>query len=324
VPSAKAKDWIPGRWNKLPVEVRTAIADRPCIVDRAGLEVLPLQRLVEKLDQKRSTAIDDARVVLPASFGGIAGGMLDFGANGPDSSPADVADVRGRHRIVRDGEHEEVLTGDPPGGRSHFAQFALDVPSADDSHVEILSLVPRRERREYGAGEQSLEDHVGLVQTRAQAICDSLGLVTGARQAVELAAAWHDRGKDRDIWQRAAGRKPGGPPLGKSGGRLGRCPGGYRHEFGSLCEFIAEHEGKVPADDFELAMHLIATHHGRARPHFPRGGFDPNARPKSPQVAAGVVRRFALLQRKYGYWQLAWFENLLRCADAMASAEGGK
>jgi CRISPR-associated endonuclease/helicase Cas3 len=112
--------------------------------------------------------------------------------------------------------------------------------------------------------------------------------------------------------------------LGKSGGRLRRCPGGYRHEFGSLCAFIAAPEGKVPEDVFELTMHLIATHHGRGRPHFPKGAFDPDARAKSPEVAAGVVRRFALLQRKYGYWQLAWLENLLRCADAMASAEDGK
>jgi CRISPR-associated endonuclease/helicase Cas3 len=111
--------------------------------------------------------------------------------------------------------------------------------------------------------------------------------------------------------------------LGTSGGKLRRCAGGYRHEFGSLCEFAAGCEGKISDDVFDLAMHLIATHHGRGRPHFPTGGFDPVARPKSPEVRAGIIRRFALLQRKYGYWQLAWIENLLRCADAMASAEDG-
>jgi CRISPR-associated endonuclease/helicase Cas3 len=328
VPSAKAKDWIPAHWNELPVELREAIGERPCIVDRAGLEVLPLRHLVEVLSQKRSTAIDDAQVVLPASFGGIENGMLGSDAEGPDPSRADVADARGRHRIVRavsgDGEREVALTGDLPSGRSLFAQFALDVPSGDDSHVELMSLVPKRERREFGTREQPLVDHVGLVQGHVRAICHALGLVAGTRQSVELAAAWHDHGKGRDIWQRAAGRKAGEPLLGKSGGRLRRCPGGYRHEFGSLCAFIAAPEGKVPEDVFELTMHLIATHHGRGRPHFPKGAFDPDARAKSPEVAAGVVRRFALLQRKYGYWQLAWLENLLRCADAMASAEDGK
>jgi CRISPR-associated endonuclease/helicase Cas3 len=74
---------------------------------------------------------------------------------------------------------------------------------------------------------------------------------------------------------------------------------------------------------FDLAMHIVAAHHGRARPHFPKGGFDPCARARSPEIAAEVVRRFARLQRRYGYWRLAWLENLLRCADARASAEDG-
>ena len=101
-----------------------------------------------------------------------------------------------------------------------------------------------------------------------------------------------------------------------------RIPGGYRHEFGSLREFRDEHEGKIDKDVFDLAAHLIATHHGRGRPHFPKGGFDPLARRESPQIATEAVRRFERLQRRYGYWQLAWMENLLRCADALASADG--
>ena len=112
----------------------------------------------------------------------------------------------------------------------------------------------------------------------------------------------------------------GEEPLGKSGGSLRRISGGYRHEFGSLREFADAHRGKIADHVFDLAMHLIATHHGRGRPHFPKGGFDPEARAESAQIALGAVRRFARLQRYYGYWQLAWFENLLRCADAMASA----
>ena len=104
---------------------------------------------------------------------------------------------------------------------------------------------------------------------------------------------------------------------------MGRMAGGYRHEFGSLREFADEYQGELAEDTLDLAMHLIATHHGRGRPHFPKGGFDPDARAKSAEIALDSVRRFARLQRKYGYWQLAWFENLLRCADAKASADKG-
>jgi len=102
---------------------------------------------------------------------------------------------------------------------------------------------------------------------------------------------------------------------------MGRVAGGYRHEFGSLVEFSDGHEGRVPNDAFDLAMHIIAAHHGRGRPHFPKGGFDPENRAGAAEIELDVIRRFARLQRKYGYWRLAWIESLLRCADAMASTE---
>jgi CRISPR-associated endonuclease/helicase Cas3 len=101
---------------------------------------------------------------------------------------------------------------------------------------------------------------------------------------------------------------------------MARIAGGYRHEFGSMREFADAYEGKISAEVFDLAMHMIAAHHGRGRPHFPKGGFDPDAKTKSDDIAFETVRRFARLQRRYGYWQLAWLENLLRCADAKASA----
>ncbi len=119
--------------------------------------------------------------------------------------------------------------------------------------------------------------------------------------------------------------------LGKSGGEMKQDPRGYRHEFGSLREFtdafqadklLDYAEKPISQDVFDLSMHLIATHHGRGRPHFPKGGFDPDAESRSDEIHTDVIRRFARLQRKYGWWHLAWLENLLRCADALASAEG--
>lgn len=106
--------------------------------------------------------------------------------------------------------------------------------------------------------------------------------------------------------------------------------GGYRHEFGSLREFTdAFHGGElkdstgtpITREVFDLAAHLLVTHHGRGRPHFPKGGFDPDDESHSDELHLESIRRFARLQRKYGWWYLAWLENLLRCADAMASAD---
>ena len=52
------------------------------------------------------------------------------------------------------------------------------------------------------------------------------------------------------------------------GGMNPRILGGYRHEFGSLLEAAADAGdfALIPETRF-LILHLIAAHHGRARPH---------------------------------------------------------
>jgi len=205
-----------------------------------------------------------------------------------------------------------------------MARFAFDLPCDGDTSKQLVCFIPRRERLDFGTRRQRLWRHVGLVRKQARDVVQRLAVSAEICQAVNLAAAWHDHGKDREMWQRAVGRGPEERPIGKSGGSMKRVSRGYRHEFGSLREFIDAHEGKISNEVFDLAAHLIAAHHGRGRPHFPKGGFDPSAAARSPEIAVDVIRRFARLQRRYGYWQLAWLENLLRCADATASAENGK
>jgi CRISPR-associated endonuclease/helicase Cas3 len=238
----------------------------------------------------------------------------------------DVADEkvpRFRRLRVSTGDVVEVraVVGDL-GDVIGLACFTLDLPCEGDARAQLVSFVPRRERAEFGARRRRLWRHVGQVRRQARILAERLPLQGEVRAALELAAAWHDHGKNRQLWQFAVGWRQGERPLAKSDGPMRRVPGGYRHEFGSLREFAESQEGAVAWDVFDLAMHMIATHHGRGRPHFPKGGFDPDARAKSAEIGAGVIRRFARLQRKYGYWQLAWLESLLRCADAMASAEG--
>jgi CRISPR-associated endonuclease/helicase Cas3 len=70
----------------------------------------------------------------------------------------------------------------------------------------------------------------------------------------------------------------------------------------------------------DLALHLIAAHHGRARP-----GFEPEAYQILPlqrecrQLAQEIEISFARLQMEFGWWQLAYLESLVKCADALAS-----
>jgi CRISPR-associated endonuclease/helicase Cas3 len=100
--------------------------------------------------------------------------------------------------------------------------------------------------------------------------------------------------------------------------------GKYRHEFGSLLDLVEKPEFAVlSSEDRELLLHLVAAHHGRARPHFSmQEAFDPGAgktEVMSHDLAKQVPRRFAQLQRKYGRWGLAYLESILRAADALAS-----
>jgi len=335
VPSYKADEWILERWGQLSDEDRLAVGHRPCVVDRGGLEVFDVKSLVDELGRERpNSPIPNSDIVVPASFGGIERGQGLLRPNAPkraDSAEmapddphliSDVADEeRGRYRLLREEGVDRPLIGTLPENDIKFARFALDLPSDGDTARQLISLVPKREWTEYGTTRQSLQTHVSLVEKYASKIAGRLSPPELVSEALRLAAKWHDNGKNREVWQRAVGRKPGEDPVGKSGRSMGRIAGGYRHEFGSLCAFADEHQSKTADDVFDLAMHLIATHHGRGRPHFPKGGFDPNAPARSADIALESVRRFARLQRHYGYWQLAWLENLLRCADAMASVE---
>jgi CRISPR-associated endonuclease/helicase Cas3 len=146
-------------------------------------------------------------------------------------------------------------------------------------------------------------------------------------------------GKNRERWQRSIGNydpkevyaKSGWLPDGKRL-RPREFLKNYRHEFGSVLDLLDEEHShhaefmKLNDDVRELVLHLIAAHHGRARPHFPvEEAVDPEW---SDQLAAGlsieIPRRFAHLQRKYGRWGLAYLESLVRAADYAASANPGK
>lgn len=339
VSTAQASEWIPGRWRQLTAELQVTVGNAPCIVDRSGLQVLKIRELIDALDAKRIDAVLNGDIILPASFGGIERGKGWLADTAPTPNALTVAsDERALHigsdvadegeaeryrelRTIADGIPAVVpLLQEPFHDSRSSAQFTLELPNNGDTIRQLISFAPKRQRPEYGNDGQQLDVHVGLVERYAGEISERLSIIGDIfRESLYLAAACHDNGKARAIWQSAANQRTGEGPLGKSRGPLRRIRGAYRHEFGSLREFADQRRGKISEDIFDLSMHLIAAHHGRGRPHFPKGGFDPNARDVSAAIATDAVRRFARLQRRYGYWQLAWLENLLRCADALAS-----
>jgi CRISPR-associated endonuclease/helicase Cas3 len=131
--------------------------------------------------------------------------------------------------------------------------------------------------------------------------------------------------------------------LAKSAGRVGvdawskaGLPDHWRHEAQSV-RLAMEHARFGEANDAELVLWLIGVHHGYGRPLFPHrdeagpenfpavlGGLKAAVGP-GPQALDFSFRGwdwsqiFARLKRRYGAWELARMEAVVRLADHRAS-----
>ncbi|MHB1125121.1 MAG: type I-G CRISPR-associated helicase/endonuclease Cas3g [Ramlibacter sp.] len=294
------------------------------------LQTMTLAQLVEG-GQK---LLEEASVILPPAAGGLTEtGTLDGGAAPVENDviPYDIADewrdtdgqprrqrVWGeayrpaRMRLVRRIDlpaEADVEDEEEPEIRSWF--WYARPRSADDDGSRVARQA------------QGLKIHLESARGFACRLVKKLFLEESLARAVVLAARWHDLGKNRRIWQRSIGNR-GAEILAKSGPGMKPLETltRYRHEFGSLLDVTKEPEfQQLDEDARALVLHLIAAHHGRARPHFPiEQAFDPCRALADVQVIADQVPQlFGRLQRRYGRWGLAWLESLVRAADAMAS-----
>lgn len=297
------------------------------------LEVTTLAQLVEG-GQKR---LEDATIVLPPAAGGLTeSGMLDGSAAPVEDNPI-AYDIADEWRDADGQPRRQRVWGKaykPPGMR--FVR-RIDLPAEagaeDDEEPETRSWFwyarPRSaddDGSRVARQAQELKIHLDWTGKFACGLAKKLfsGDEQNLAEAVELAARWHDLGKDRRIWQRSIGNHSANRILAKSGPGMKPLESltRYRHEFGSLLDVTKESEFQALDEDAKaLVLHLIAAHHGRARPHFPiEEAFDPErALSDVQEVASQVPQRFGRLQRRYGRWGLAWLESLVRAADAMAS-----
>jgi CRISPR-associated endonuclease/helicase Cas3 len=287
-------------------------------------------------DKESESRLRGRTILLPPSAGGLSReGLLD-GRVEPQRDfqydTADMEDARQRvfgsePKVPHDLSEELRLIRVIDRWRVGEEDDENQVPAEERYWLWLEAPVPGDKGGIRKAGKSvSLEDHTRDVEGLASAIVQKLKLPEPLSTCVVLAARFHDLGKDRRYWQRGIGNDNPKLCLAKAGREL--RPRGldepYRHEFGSLRGVALEEEfQKLGPDERDLVMHLIAAHHGRARPHFPIGEiFDPEAAPAdSEAIATEVPRRFAQLQRRFGRWGLAYLESLLRAADYAASTE---
>ncbi|MDO4259345.1 MAG: type I-U CRISPR-associated helicase/endonuclease Cas3 [Actinomycetaceae bacterium] len=200
----------------------------------------------------------------------------------------------------------------------------------------------------------TLAEHLDSVAARAELIANHLNLPKELRRAIVDAARWHDLGKVDTRFQAMlfggsviaaelaeeplakSGMPPGDRVQHRRAQQLSGLPKGARHEAWSET-IVAEHLDNLPnpyPSDAELVRHLVASHHGYARPLLPpvkdQVGSTLEAHFGSIHVSVshpyGVrlsdADRFARLNARYGRWGLALLETIVRCSDMTVSSEG--
>jgi len=279
-------------------------------------------------------ALQGATLILDRRVGGLRSGLL---ADDADDHVMDVTELEPSvdesaknaptrivpFRVRRVVDDEDVA---PIGWR---AEACVPIRSGEDGDLEwfiIESLVGTAAESEEGRSgakrAQLLDEHQRWAEDEAKRIGSRLGLSGDYDEVLTLAARLHDEGKQALCWQRAFHAPSDGcPPF---YAKTTRSPnqkilGGYRHELGSLPYAEADPRVQALAPELrELCLHLVAAHHGFARPLISTTGA-PEPPTRLIERAQTIALRFAKLEQTWGPWGLAYWEALLRAADQKAS-----
>ncbi len=212
-----------------------------------------------------------------------------------------------------------------------------------------------------------LADHLNDTAKETQRILEGIELEPSLADALIAAAQRHDLGKadprfqamllgssldvvymQPTLWAKSARGAVSAPANARRERAADQLPSGFRHEMLSL-DFAKRSRHGLDGVAADVMLHVIATHHGRARPLAPIV-IDEDPPPVSleklsPSDAAGepvtisaeqrgrlpayrldsgIPDRFWMLTRRVGWWGLAWLESILRLADWVASARPRK
>ena len=247
--------------------------------------------------------------------------------------------LSGAARRLMTGFDLELITFDSGAASSGYyilVEKAIVDPDTMDGSDESGSLT--------GTG-VTLCRHMKGVGDRAKCIAERLDIATELVNDLCLAGRLHDLGKvDRRFQTQLVGgdhvalemldeplakSRPGVP-------RVQRYPIEMRHEIASVAMIESNLDVLDKANDKDLVLHLVGTHHGWARP------LPPIIEDQDPQtltytfdghrlkahshlvetpLALDMANRFWRLVERYGHHGLAWLEAILRLADHRQSAK---
>lgn len=232
---------------------------------------------------------------------------------------------------------------------------------ADDTVEDGVELTTDEDDSFHAGRSVTLSEHSADVERFAR---DYAGMVLPGSLVEDLAlAGWlHDIGKadrrfqillregseiaffkDETPWAKS-GMPPGAKAAHRLARRKSRYPKGARHEVQSLA-MLEQHLDVVKAKalDFDLVLHLVASHHGYCRPFAPVVVDDEpvevglsshqsksfgviqfaatSSKHELHRLDAPLADRFWRLVERYGWLELCWLEAILRLADHRASEE---
>jgi CRISPR-associated endonuclease/helicase Cas3 len=332
-----------------------SLGARVLLVTRYGTTTsLRLRDVPSDDDGELRALLHDATIVLPASAGGYDGQFVD-----PAAKKKPVSDVAEQSQPSSRAQRRRLWidSGRVTASSTTAGVEPQDIGSDTDekdllgevedvAHVLLGAgwrlveaagngargvVIAREDRRAFEEAEEDdaslgfrdavvLTRHLRDARTKADELCKRLALPSELRDTVVEAAGQHDLGKERPWWQRAVGRVEQ-PAVAKSGRsrfdlKINR---GYRHELGSVADLgSAALQASV---DQELCLHLVAAHHGHARPGFRAEAAGPILTDTVRRALSETPMRFVKLQAKYGWWALAWLEALVKAADVLASRD---